>query len=55
MLIIKEAIEVMKRNSLIIEKEMVLNKSNKEKPLSMKSSALANFNSNLYIKNDVES
>ena len=54
MLIVKEAIEVMKRNSLIIEKEMILNKSNKEKPLSMKSSAPSNFNFNLY-SNDVES
>ena len=50
MLKVREAIEVMKRNSLIIEKEMILNKSNKEKPLSMKSSAPANFNSNLYFK-----
>ena len=50
MLIVKEAIEVMKRNSLIIEKEMILNKSNKEKPLSMKSSAPSNFSSNLYFK-----
>ena len=50
MLKVREVIEVMKRNSLIIEKEMILNKSNKEKPLSMKSLAPANFNSNLYFK-----
>ena len=50
MWIVKEAIEVIKRNSLIIEKEMILNKSNKEKSLSMKSSAPANFNSNIYFK-----
>ena len=50
MLNVREAIEVMKRISLIIEKEMILNKCNKEKPLSMESSALANFNSNLCFK-----
>ena len=33
MLKVREAIEVMKRNSLIIEKEMIINKCNKEKPL----------------------
>ena len=32
MLKVREAIEVMKRNSLIIEKEMIINKYNKEKP-----------------------
>ena len=50
MLKVKEAIEVMKRNSLIIEKKMIINKCNKEKPLSMESSAHANFNSNLHFK-----
>ena len=50
MLKVKEAIEVMKRISLIIEKKMILNKYNKEKLLSMESSAPANFNSNLYFK-----
>ena len=50
MLKVKEAIKVMKRNSLIIEKEIILNKSNKEKPLSMKSLAPANFIFNLYFK-----
>ena len=50
MLKVREAIEVMKRNSLIIEKKMILNKSNKEKSLSIKSLAPANFNSNIYFK-----
>ena len=50
MLKVREAVEVMKRISLIIEKEMILNKSNKEKPLSLKSLAPVNFNSNLYFK-----
>ena len=31
MLKVRETIEVMKRNSLIIEKEMIINKYNKEK------------------------
>ena len=50
MLKVREAIEVMKRNSLIIEKEMIINKNNKEKPPSMKSSAPSNLSSNLYFK-----
>ena len=40
---VREAIEVMKRNSLIIEKEMIINRCNKENPPSMKSSAPSNF------------
>ena len=50
MLKVREAIEVMKTNSLIIEKEMIINRCNKEKPPSIKSSAPSNFISNLYFK-----
>ena len=50
MLKVREAIEAMKRNSLIIENKMIINRCNKEKPPSMKSSAPSNFSSNLYFK-----
>ena len=50
MLKVKEAIEVMKRNSLIIKKKIIIKELNKENPLSMESSAPSNFNSNLYFK-----
>ena len=56
MLKVRETIKVMKRNSLIIEKKMIINNCNKgKKPPSMKSLAPSNFNSILYFKNDVES
>ena len=50
MLKVRETIEVMKRNSFIVEKKMIINKYNKEKPPLMKSSAPSNFSSNLYFK-----
>ena len=50
MLKVREAIEVMKRNSLIIKKKIIIKELNKENPLSMESSASSNFNSNLYFK-----
>ena len=50
MLKVREAIKVMKRNSLIIKKKIIIKELNKENPLPMESSAPSNCNSNLYFK-----
>ena len=50
MLKVREAIEVMKRNSIIIKKKIIIKELNKVNPLSMESSSPSNFNSNLYFK-----
>ena len=50
MLKVREAIEVIKRNSIIIKKKIIIKELNKENPLSIESSAPSNFNSNLYFK-----
>ena len=50
MLKVREAIEVMKRNSIIIKKKIIIKELNKENPFSMESSAPSHFNPNLYFK-----